>query len=314
MPVVVKGAGTTPPPVVVPGPPADLLQLPVLTLTTPDEQVVPLSDITLGWCVEEIQGLGSVPRTVTTAPRSRGGVRMRNQRLEARTLILTVLLHGRTPAEFAQRWLHLEGLLCDTDVDRLAQLTITRPGQPSRTIDVYYVSGFDGEPGYGIVDDVLVLTLGCPDGLFRSAEPIKFAWAPEEPVDFFTDYPAVSGASVGGSQDITNPGQVDAWGAWTIRGPASGLTAAITTAGVTRQFTFTPVGGPLGDGQVATITSDPRAVIGPAGQNWTQAINWSTGRLWPIPRGESRISMAATGGVAGKTRVAFEFYPRWRAA
>ncbi|QOC89884.1 phage tail family protein [Micromonospora craniellae] len=297
-----------------------LLQLPVLSWATPAPlggSVVPLSgDLDRGWHVLNIDGLGSVPRSLTTAARARGGSRLRNQRLDGRSIILSILIWGDTEAQFVQRWWELEDLLCGTDVDRPGVLSVLRPGQSqARVIDAYYASGFDGEPGAGILDDVVVVTLTCPGGLFRAAEPVTFEWKPEDPVDFFDDgFPAVSADSIGGEQDVTNVGKVDAWPDWTIIGPADGLTAAITTNGVTRQFVFTPVGGALEDGAAATITTDPRAVLGPNGENWTAAVNWATGRPWPIPRGTSRITFTAAGVEAGKTRILLAFHPQFRVA
>ena len=292
-----------------PVPPAPLPGA-VVTWTSPSGVTVPLTDPSLGWWVRTIEGLGSAPRSLTTAPRAQGGVRLRHQRLDVRRIILGIVVVGETPAEIDDRWRHIEAAIASTDVDRPGVLTVAYPGR-RRHIDAYYESGLDRRAEGAVGYDADAVTLMCPDPLWR-ADPIVIEWMHEEPVDFFDDdYPALSSSAIAGAREVYSPGDVPAMPTTYITGPVTQLIAAIDQDEWHRQYTVTPP-SPLGAGETITITADPIAVIGPNGELWTEAIDWSTGRPWPIPPGRATVTITATGAVPGATQVRMAWAPRYR--
>lgn len=189
------------------------------------------------------------------------------------------------------------------------RLRALRPDGSAREIECYYQAGFDGEPGQGWLWDTAVLSLYCPDPFWRDvkAESIPYSYA-GAPVSYLSPYLTVSPSSVLGVTTAHNAGDVEAWPTWTIIGPATAVVATNHSTG--ESFTLT---GTLTAGQVATITTDPPAVRGPGGANWSNKLSWPGAVLWGLQPGVNDVEFAVAGAAAG-TKITLSYVPRYETA
>lgn len=135
------------------------------------------------------------------------------------------------------------------------------------------------------------------DDPFWAGDPRSNAWAQAEGRDFFGGPAKAPMFYIGsGSQlstaTMTNPGDVDAWPIWTVRGPAND-----TRLGVGGRFVSAPF--PILEGQTLMINSDPTEQTA-----WLDGVD-VTDRLGEysfasIPPGEDRalgLSLTGSGSV-----------------
>lgn len=122
------------------------------------------------------------------------------------------------------------------------------------------------------------------------------------------------GSGTGGDSDLTlinNPGDVEAWPVWTVRGPMTRLVAENVTLGTRFALTYTLLAE-----QTITITTNRPTVRGPGNSNLTGKIDWFNPvgtELWPLIDGNNQIRFRVDGAGSG-TRVDLVFTPRFETA
>lgn len=309
--VTVPPVDTTPPPP--PTPPAAVeVGRPRATWFAPDGSAWLLDVADLGYfTTRDVDGINSAaPISLVTDPHPRGGVRVRHIRPEARPITWPMHIRGDTHMEFLQRWRDLANAFTQTRRYRApGTLRISRPDGSARDIDAYYQDGFKGEPGYGRVSDLVVLTLLAEDPYWRDAAVIteqRQYLASTTP--FLAPYPTVSTSNVLGTTTIENPSNVEVWPEWTITGPATEVVATNVTTG--EAFTLT---GTLTAGQTVTITTDPPSVTGPSDANWLGLLDWPSAVLWGLTPGVNEVQFTVTGAAAG-TLISLSFARRYETA
>lgn len=262
-----------------------------------------------GWFTPDaVAGLGASPIDLVTDDHPRGGARIRHTQDQPRIITWPLYIEGRTHLEFVQRWWSLADAFLQTQDFGPARLQIARPDGSVREILAHYQAGWDGEPGQGNTYDTVAVSLFCEDPHWRSLTPVTIVREFTEGGSFFNPFITVSDGRVLGDTTLVNEGTVQAWPVWTIRGPATELTAANQTTGESFVLTYN-----LAAGQTITITTDPGTVRGPAGQVLTGSLNYPGAVLWGLRRGLNRVSLSALGAGAG-TRIEMTYYPRHRMA
>jgi hypothetical protein len=216
---------------------------------------------------------------------------------------------GSSHMEFLARWRQLQWAFTQTRLRGPGRLTVVRPDGSARWIDAHYSSGFDGTPGGGTWEDDAIVQLVCLDPWWKALETLvierRYTAAP---VPFLAPYPTITSSQTLGDTTIVNPGEDTAWGTWTITGPASGVTATLNSTG--ESWTLDPDAdgvdhGPLLAGEIVTVSTKPLQVRGPAGEVWTEALNWPAAQPWGLPPGESSVTFTVSGSGAG-TSIAYE--------
>lgn len=311
MPILV-GAGVSPPPIAIPRTPTPAEKL-AATWTAPDGSVYQLTDRSVGyWTLANAVAFGAAPLTLTADANPRGGSTMRHVQPESRQIIWPMHVKGATETEFKQRWRELGRAFTMTAQPRSdgtlkpGVLTVAWPDGSKRQISAYYSSGFDGQPGMHWHYDQVVMTLFCEDPYWQDVEQKKIPRTfVSDSSTFFAPFPHISSSQTLGDTTVTNPGDVVAWPAWTITGPATGVTATNNDTGESFALDIT-----LTAGQVVTITTDPPSVIGPDGNSAIAAVNFPDAVLWALPPGDSSVTFNVDGSGAG-TSIVLAFFPRY---
>ncbi|MEV1321953.1 hypothetical protein AB0J14_38395 [Micromonospora arborensis] len=292
--------------------PAVDARVPRFTWIAPDGGEWPLDNPRLGWVTPRGRaGLGAAPVELVTDPHPRGGTRVRHVQPQSRVITWPLFIEGASHLEFIGRYRDLARAFTSTRWRGPGRLRVARPDGATREIEAFYQAGFDGEPGRGWLFDNVVLSLFCEDPYWRATSPVTLPYVNGDPVSYLDPYLTVSPSSVLGSTTATNPGDVEAWPSWTIVGPASEVTATNATTG--QSFTLTPIGGALTDGQTVTITTDPPAVRGPAGEVWSGALNWPGAVLWGLVPGLNDVEFSVSGASAA-TSITLAYVPRYETA
>lgn len=283
----------------------------------PDGSVWPLTQPDLGWfTLDAVTGLGAAPINVSTDAAPRGGTTVRHVQPQARLITWAMHVGGETTTEFLDRYRRLARAFTMTRRRGPGRLIIRRSTGEEREILAWYQEGFDGQPGAGHLWDDFVLTLYCPDPYFRAVEPLVEAREQGTTATHLSPYPYVSSGQVLGQTTLYNPGDVEAWPSWSIRGPATLITVANNTTG--ESFVVNPnaaalAHGNLLTGEVVTVETEPPSVRGPAGQVWTAALNFPGATLFALDPGDNAVTFTADGSGPG-TRVALSFHPRYETA
>lgn len=144
---------------------------------------------------------------------------------------------------------------------------------------------FEGWSEYGV-------TFEAAQPYWRGARIRRGPWSAPEPLSFIPPGGApefrISSASTFGSADVPNPGDVEAWGVWSMAGPLSSIVLGVGGVNITVPFN-------LNVADVLVIDTDPR--------NPTATVNGedATARLGlqdyaAVPPGESvPLHVEATG-------------------
>lgn len=280
------------------------------TWTAPDGSVWLLDVPSEGWCTpDEVSGLGAAPISLVTDAHPRGGARVRHIQPQPRTITWPLLVEGTTHGEFLGRWRALADAFVQTRRLGPGTLRIARPDGTWREIQAYYEAGYDGEPGQGHTWDTVVLSLWCEDPYWMGPEVADFRAYQAAADPFLNPFMTVADSQVLGATTVFNPGSVEAWPVWTITGPATDVTATNTTTD--EAWVLTP--DSLGAGDVATVTTDPPAVRGPADEIWTGLLDWPASALWGLQPGLNSITFAVSDAAAG-TRIDWSYRPRYDTA
>lgn len=320
MPILV-GVVTAPtppaPPTTVPIPPAPPVDpgRPEALWIAPDNSEWQLtSDHELHFTLDAVTGWGAAPIQIVADAHPRGGTRVRHIQPQHRIITWPMRVRADTHMELVTGWRDLARAFTQTRRLGPGRLRILRPDGSAREILAYYQEGFDGEPGQGHTYDTAVLSLYCEDPYWRAVRPLSVPYGYGVTVSYLNPYLTVSPASVLGEATAVNAGDVEAWPEWRITGPAGLIAATNTTTG--ESFALDPNwngGGDLLPGETVTITTDPPAVRGPAGEIWTGALNWPGARLWGLQPGINNVEFAVAAAAAGTT-ITLSYTPRYETA
>ncbi|WP_030585727.1 serine/arginine repetitive matrix protein 2 [Streptomyces anulatus] len=296
--------------------------------TDPTGTVWPLSQSSAGWftLADGVSGLGAAAYTLTTDAQPRGGARLRHAQPQPRTIIWPLHVYGKNHLEFLERWRQLSTAFTRTlrrgrDGRRTpGVLTIVRPDGTSRSVEVYYQAGFEGQGkrGSGIISDSVALALWCEDPYWKAGVPVPVHRETGELSDFLDPFPSVSSSQVLGDTTVDNPGDAVVWPTWTITGPASLITFTNETTGEAFALDPAEVGhGALTPGERVTVRTDPAQVRfqdgSPDGVNWSGALNWPDAVLWGLEPGLNEVTFQLDGSGPGSA-VDLLFYPRHETA
>lgn len=174
--------------------------------------------------------------------------------------------------------------------DVVGTWTVVQPGGEYRSLSCRYAD--DGNQSFDI-DPMLTgwaqygVTLAAEQP-FWAGPTITRSWGTRDgepnvypnPGDDYVLY--ISAGFTVGSATITNPGDVDAWPTWTVRGPYS--TASLGVAGGVIDLDVA-----LGAGQSATVYTDParQVVIDQDGVDRTDSWFGDRAEFRPVPPGET---------------------------
>lgn len=242
-------------------------------------------------------GWGAPPYELVTDPLARGGVNLRFVRAEPARITWPLHIWGSTHVEFVQRYRDLRrAFLLTLRRQAPGVLRVQRPDGTSREIEAFYEDGFGGEAGENWINANPVLTLMCPDPYWRDTDDTVFPFSFGSVTNYFSPFPTVSSSQILGAATVFNPGEVDAWPAWTITGPMTAIVGTNVTTG--QAFTLTTT---ISAGQQITIKTDPPSVIGPSGNNLVGALNFPSAYLWPLREGSNSVNLNVSGAAAGTT-------------
>jgi hypothetical protein len=263
-----------------------------------------LSDRNLGWfATVGVRGLGAAPVSYTVSEKDRGGISIDSAWTPPRQMTLPLFVEGANHTQFTDRFRALGGAFTMTKYRGPGQLIILRPDGTSRMIDAVYQDGYEGDPLLGRRNDLMALTLLCPQAYWRSPtpQPIQRGVFADAGGSFLSPFLRISSSQKTGATTAFNPGDVPAWPSWRVTGPFDSLVATSLT--LDQSWTLDVLGSqgaPLGVGEVVTITTNPETVTGPDGTPWPEAINWSgNSELWPLDQGVNQISFVFDGSGAG---------------
>jgi hypothetical protein len=175
--------------------------------------------------------------------------------------------------------------------------------------EFHYASGAD--PVYGTDTDgrtkcLWTLNLLCESPYWTSDKAISYAIRAANAGHGLL--PLLSRLQLSSSQTIgtviiENPGDVDAFPVWTLRGPGDANFTATRNDGA--QFVFT---APLASNEVITIDTLTKTVTDQTGAN--RYIDLGTApKLFSVPKGSSQISVVMT-GTSSATLISMYFNPR----
>lgn len=284
------------------------------TWFAPDGSIWPLTAHKLGWfTLQQPEGLGAIPISMKVDANPRGGNRVRHIRKESRIITWPIEVWGRDHLEYVARWRNLLEAFSQTDENGPGILELALGDGSQRRIYAYYQDGFDSDLPYA-TDGRAVLTLYCEraewQGFPSVVERREYAG---DPIDFLAPYPSISSSQLLGDTTLVNPGSVKAWPKWTIKGPATSITATLHTTG--ESFTLDPsnISETFAGGDTITIETDPPRIRNQDGDVWTGALDWPSAVLWGLPKGEHEVSFTVAGADT-TTSIQLEFPPLYRSA
>lgn len=263
-----------------------------------------------------VAGLGHAPVDLVTTSALGGGVSVDFVRRREHTILWPLRIRGATHMEFLTEWRRVADLFVMTNTDGPGLFRITRPDGTRREAVAWYAGGLEQEPDEGAwLTLTPVVKLLVPEGLWRSVTQTEFSQTQEAAADYLAPYPSIGSGTVIGAASLRNDGIADAWPSWEIHGPMTQLTATNITRGQSFVLTTT-----LAAGQVATITSRPLTVTGPAGQNLKGSLNiLAGGKPWRLgPRALSSVQFTVAGaaaetspGAGDGTRIVLRYYTKY---
>lgn len=246
MPIIIGTRHGTPPPIA-----REARPLIAMTWTGPDGTVWDLMSADRGvWLTHGIRGLGmpDIDRQTRKSPR---GTMWTSFSVGERQVVWNVITHDRDDWVGVDRafWASLHPA-------RTGVWTVTLPGGERRRLRCRFVD--DGDVSFR--QDPTITGVGryqvrlVAEDPFWRGDPITRTFENSTGTGFFgpTGGPPfhIAPAYILGSATITNPGDVEAWPVWTVRGPWTAVT--ITIDGKTLSVPFTG-----GSSDVLTIDSDP---------------------------------------------------------
>lgn len=185
-------------------------------------------------------------------------------------------------------------------------------GGTVRELTVRYVGGFGLDESYPHFTEASLL-FTAPDPYWYDAEPqaVRFAIASSPPVFFplpngdSGSFLTLAPSTISLAQDVTNPGDVEAWPVWTVYGPADNVRIQNTTTGEAVFFDET-----LAADEVLTIDTRPGAKrVAKDGVNRFDGLT-ADSVLWAIGVGGAAVNVQMPGATVGSS-VDLSYALRW---
>ncbi len=184
-------------------------------------------------------------------------------------------------------------------------------GGEVRVIDCHYAGGLELDESRGNATALMqraVISFRAFDPLFRAAEPefVSFPLVTQQPFLPFLPMTVVQ-STTRDAGVLKSRGDADAWPVWEVTGPGSNLVLTDVTNGRTLRWE-----GSLAAGETLTIDSRPEMQLVRYG-NGASAYRFLRGDWWPVPPGETRVSLTLdnASAVSGLT---VAYLPRYRSA
>lgn len=303
MPLLTSATAQPPAPAPSPG---RVAVAPVITWTSPDGDMITLSDGEAGWrTLAGARGLGMAGYELFTQSSSAvDGDRITGVRARPREIMLPLFFEAADRPSFIAKLERLARSMRPKRGD--GTLTVSAPHGGQRSIDARYVEGLAGEESTntaGVTWWKAGLLLHASQPYWRSG-PYENSWGVAGSTQSF--FPFGPGWSVRNSQvvglgmDIPNDGDVEAYPVWTITGP-------IAADSVFRSNTLGKewgLGRELTAGRVATIDCRQRvqtATLSDGTNLWPDLTEGAV--LWPLAPGSNDIDMVVSGATS-ETEVA----------
>lgn len=307
MPFVVR-PGSAPPPPVGPVTPAPSGQPKRILWTGANGDTIDLSTRSGGFfTLTGRDGFGQIDAEIVADRMSSGSALPRAHRWQPRVMTNPLQVEGRTEAEYLSRWRRLQASLRHpvdpaTYLPTPGRITVELPDGSSRSIPALYQSG--ASPTEDTLDDVLAHWVQLPNLQFYAAHPIwqgadiGRTWqvvADARP--FYPIYPLrVKASQVLSTATITNPGDADAYGVWTLVGPG---VPSISRSDTGEVFAFTEA---IPSGRTVTVDCRPvelapatgLTAIDDTGVDWWDRLA-DFPDFWKIPPGVTHLDLSMTG-------------------
>lgn len=247
-------------------------------------------------------GVPGVDRYASTSP-ALAGSRWRGSRTQEREVFWPLRVFSDAGS---QAWLDYDSAFWRTmHPDRPGVWSVTQPNGTTRRLTCRFVDDgsatFDIDPALvGWTDYGVTLVAEQP---FWTGDPITASWSNDGLAPFLGG-PSGSGRATPfyisrgntiGSAKMPNPGDVDAYPVWTIKGPASSVTVGVAGSTITYSVAIPTNGSVVIDtrpGSESVVDQDGNDLVG----NLSGAVSFA-----PIPASEAAelsLSLAGTGSVS----------------
>ncbi|MFJ7907499.1 phage tail domain-containing protein [Kitasatospora sp. NPDC096204] len=264
-------------------------------------------------------GLDMPPRELHAddSPNLDGSI-YRGSRVAARQIMIPVYLHGvdrRTLKDLKRR------LIRAINPDNgFCVLKFAEGDSLTRTLHAYYKGGLEGDEGAdnaGFRWSKFGLQFTAFDPWFYGDDLQVAEWSFGDGTPFLKKgealFPLSLSKGILSSKNIpiVNPGDVDAWPIWELKGPIRGF--KMTSGDRSFGIAAGPAGGPAAVPAGRTLIVDTRpgmkSLTDDQGNNYWPRVD-SSPSLWPVPAGKSAVSVdLTTGSSAASLRLSFR--PRY---
>ncbi len=257
---------------------------PVCEFISADGQIVPLTRL------QGTTGLFMPPFSLASEPVPlEGGSRFRATNTEANKIVVPACIKGDTHLDYRTQMRNIASALNPL---RGAGRLRFYLGDTAREVNCYYTGGLDHPEEYP--------TFGLPRIEFTALDPywydirdrtyrfslsgLKNGWFPTLPIRLNVN-------SVTNKVAAVNPGDVDAWPIWTLRGSSAG-TLVIVNLTTNKRLGLTHANPPNG-----TVVIDTRPGRKSVTYNGTANLFSKLSRLsmWPLVPGDNRIELQIPG-------------------
>lgn len=270
-------------------------------------------------------GFGRIDAELVADRMTSGAALLRAHRLQPRVMTTPLLVEGATEADYLAHWRRLQASLRHP-VDRATglpvpgRITVELPDGSARSISAFYQTG--GSATEDNLDDVLAHYTMLPNLQWYAAHPIwqgadfgrSWQVAPD-PRPFYPIYPMrFTSSQVLSSATITNPGDADAYGVWTIVGPGTPSIGRTDTGEV---FAFSEA---IPAGRTVTVDCRPvelapttgLTVVDDTGEDWwDRLVDFPD--FWTLPPGKTHLDLSMTGANAD-SRITLAAAAGWQGA
>uniref|UniRef100_A0AAU6R690 Tail protein n=1 Tax=Micrococcus phage Kurnik TaxID=3092208 RepID=A0AAU6R690_9CAUD len=255
-----------------------------------------------------LSGLGIAPTQLSIREGAADGGRFRRSRRGPRDIDLPIAFNGEDADE-------VRGFMRDfvrilNDRWTTPYLYITYPDGEEQFTEVHYAAGANhvyGETTNGRTYAKWPVTLRAPSPYFTSTQVIDFNLTNTNAGRGLIKQTSlsklrVSSSSAIGTITVDNPGDVEAYPLWLLRGPAAFFQASIGTQG----FRYDE---PLTFANQITVDTQTKTVVDSTGANRYEDLA-AAPKLFAIPPGRSTLNILMD-GVDATSRVLFNFQPRY---
>lgn len=270
-----------------------------------------------GW-----EGFGIPPVEHKTSERVDGpGSTVRTTRFKEREIHLPLMIFGNSQVECLRKWDALVATvspLSTTAGTTHAKLEVTRPGKPTRYIDVLYKGGLEGTFGSNFNGWWMKvgLTLLAPNPFFWEQDTsiswnVRGAYKPfisgGEQAKTHKFFPIMLAPSVvQGEREIAITGDYEAAPVWRITGPVTDV--KVTHAETGASFVVT---GTLKPGETITVDTRIYDIYSDSARNgelWDRLTD--TSQLFRLPPGRSKLLVTGT-GMDDRSEIALIYRPQY---